>query len=617
MITRKLGSILRGNATPFQLTAACVLGSLLGFAPGFMQAPALYVLLIAALLVLDANLAVAGLLAVVMRLVSFLVVPVSFAVGEFLLDGPTSGIAEIVVNAPILAWCGFQYYAVAGGQLLGLVLGLVLGFLLVRGVKLLRARMAEAEKNPSKWGEVAQKRWARFGLWLVFGKKGKQSWEEKLARRKRNPVRIWGATLLVVLLVGGWVAQDMLAEPLARKGLVAGLERANGATADVGPVELSLGDGRFSVSELALADPNDLDRNVFSAEKLEADIEQADLLRRRLHIATIVVSEAKSGTARATPGVRTVPEAEAEEPAPAPGGDPQDKDEWSLEEVLADVDIWKERLLQGRRWLDKLAGSEGGEEEDEESYSERLERQIREQGWLSVEAGHLLEQAPTLRLSDLRVDGLEAEWLAGRVFDLNAQELSSHPRLVDAPPRLELNSRDGQLGVVFDLAPVSAGGGDGRLHFHWKGLAVDEAMAQLKLPGGAPLSGGTLDLEVEGAWAEGRIGWVDLPLRVTFHGTTFSMEGIGPTALEELVLPIGLYGPIQSPTIRFDASVLADALAEAGQAELARRLQSELGGRVGEALEKSGLELPADLEEGVGEQAKGLLDSLGGKKKDG
>ena len=50
MFTRQFGKILRGKATPFQLVAACVLGALLGFAPGPTQAPALYVLLVAALL---------------------------------------------------------------------------------------------------------------------------------------------------------------------------------------------------------------------------------------------------------------------------------------------------------------------------------------------------------------------------------------------------------------------------------------------------------------------------------------------------------------------------------------------------------------------------------------
>ena len=39
MITRKIGKLIRGKATPTQLMLACVLGSMLGFVPGFAQGP--------------------------------------------------------------------------------------------------------------------------------------------------------------------------------------------------------------------------------------------------------------------------------------------------------------------------------------------------------------------------------------------------------------------------------------------------------------------------------------------------------------------------------------------------------------------------------------------------
>ena len=92
MITRKLGSLLRGKATPFQVAAACVLGALLGFAPGILQGPALVLLLVAALLVVNANLGLALLVAGGARLLALLLAPVSFSIGRFLLEGPTEGL---------------------------------------------------------------------------------------------------------------------------------------------------------------------------------------------------------------------------------------------------------------------------------------------------------------------------------------------------------------------------------------------------------------------------------------------------------------------------------------------------------------------------------------------
>ena len=43
MVIRKIGKLLRGDATPGQILLACVLGSVLGFMPGFEQAAGLIV----------------------------------------------------------------------------------------------------------------------------------------------------------------------------------------------------------------------------------------------------------------------------------------------------------------------------------------------------------------------------------------------------------------------------------------------------------------------------------------------------------------------------------------------------------------------------------------------
>lgn len=615
MLVRQIGKLLRGKATPFQLVAACVLGSQLGFAPAVAQAPALYLLLVGALLVVNANLGLALLVAGATTLLSWIAAPVSFALGRFLLDGPTSDLAHAVVNAPFLAWCGLHYYAVAGGQLLAIVLGLVAGFVVASGVARFRRRMvaAAASENPSRWRELSEKRWARALLWLFFGGTGRKTWEEKLGPRVGNPVRISGVVLVALVGAGLWFAHGALAGPLARRGLETGLERANGATVDVGDVRLDLRQGFFGVEGLALADPNALERDLLRANELAADVDQVDFLRRQVHLAKLVVRDAASGVARETPGERVDGVAEtAGEVAERAREKAPDLEDLTLEDVIEEVELWRGRLSQARRWLERLA-PEPEEAVDDETFSERLARRAREAGWLRVPADHLIDGAPTFRLSALEVDGLVIDALPGRLFDVRGSELSTQPWLVDAPPTLALASRDGSIRFEVDLGPASRGGGPGGVRVHWKGLSVDETLAHLRLPGGAPLTGGTLDLEIDGSWAGGEIGHVDLPLRVTFHDTTLQMEGIERTELEELVLPIGLSGPIDAPRIHFDGSTFADALAEAGRGELARRVRGELE----EKLEKAGVKVPEDVEERVREQAGGLLDDVlgGGKKK--
>jgi hypothetical protein len=407
------------------------------------------------------------------------------------------------------------------------------------------------------------------------------------------------------------------------------LEEVNGATVDVGGVDLGLREGRIAVDGLALADPNALGQDLFRAARLEADVDQFDVLRRRLHVARIVVSEARSGVERETPGEKVASRRGEVAQRTREKIEDLGEDEYTLEDVVAQVELWKGRLEQARDWIDRVAGNPAEGEAGDETWTERLEREVRERGWASITADHLIDEAPALRLSELVVDGVQATWLGGRTFDIKGFELSSQPALVDAAPRLEIASRDGAVDIVVDLAPVSRKGGEGALRFHWTGLSVDEVMAQLSIPGGSPLAGGTLDLVLDGAWDGGRIGHVNLPLKATLRNTVLTLKGIDPTPLDELVLPIGLRGPIDSPRIRFDASALTDALVAAGKQELANKvgelLEGEVGEKLGELSEKTGIEVPKDmgdlgkvgekLPEGASQGAKDALDGLFGKKK--
>jgi hypothetical protein len=133
------------------------------------------------------------------------------------------------------------------------------------------------------------------------------------------------------------------------------------------------------------------------------------------------------------------------------------------------------------------------------------------------------------------------------------------------------------------------------------------------------MSGGTLDLEIDGGWANGKIGVLDLPLRATFRGTTFAAAGVQPTTVDAFTLPIGLSGPLDALVVKFDTSALTKALADAGKAELSKKLQGALGDQLQGLQEKTGIELPGGLGGGAAKEvekgAKGLLEGvLGGKK---
>ena len=86
MLFRKIGALIRGKVTPFQIMAACVLGAVIGFLPGWAQAPGLMVLTTLLLIILNANLLVAGLVGLGSRLLSLLAAPLLFKIGRLLFD---------------------------------------------------------------------------------------------------------------------------------------------------------------------------------------------------------------------------------------------------------------------------------------------------------------------------------------------------------------------------------------------------------------------------------------------------------------------------------------------------------------------------------------------------
>ncbi len=115
MITRKIGKIVCGSATPAQLMLACVLGAMLGFMPGFWQAAGVIVLLTILLVLLNANLMLAAVVGLLAKAASVALLPVSFMAGRVLLDGPTQPIFKWAINTPVLALFGFEFYVTTGG----------------------------------------------------------------------------------------------------------------------------------------------------------------------------------------------------------------------------------------------------------------------------------------------------------------------------------------------------------------------------------------------------------------------------------------------------------------------------------------------------------------------
>lgn len=602
IFTRKLGKIFRGKATPAQLMMATVIGTTAGFMPGFLQAPGLLLLLFLAAVILNANLAVMGLCLLVSALLSILLLPVTFRIGQFLLDGPLEGLFSAIVNAPVLALMGFEYYVTTGGLVVGLVLGGFFGYGLIRAVQGFRRKMVELDKNSEGWKRFQQRRVVKlFILLFIGGGHGKATYEDLLAKKGGSPFRPLGLVAAGLMIVMGILVSLFAGDAIVAYAVQSGLERANGATVDLERAELRLREGRINLSGLAMADPNELSADLFRADLIEADISQADLLRKRMHFERLRVVDASSGEERARPGLLNRPLSKAPPPPP------EDGEAKTVEDYLRNAEKWRERLAQVADWLDRFSGPEElpgetdetdetdgtAEPEDEDA---RL-RRLREDGYRNAVASHLVQGAPTLLVSVASVEKMRVTQMPDETLDISAENLSTHPGLVEGAPRVTIRSSAETLLFDATMAAFSKTSAANTLELVYLGLPVDDVVGDLKFSGEAPMQGGSMDLRSKGSWTASA---VDLPLEVTLRNTTFSLPEVGATPIEELMLPIGVTGPLRNPRIHFTDAALADALAAAGKAELSRRIKGETDKVREKAEEKVGEEWR--------ERTRGFLD---------
>lgn len=610
MVLRKIGGFLRGKATRGQVLTASVLAGLLGFIPGFflpsdlgggfLQAPGLILVLLFAVLVCNANLGVFTLVTVAAKLTSLVMLPVSFAIGQALIEGPLQSMFESLANGPVTAWFGLEYYATTGGLVLGLFFGVAVGIVLVKSLATYRHRMAQIEAGSTAYQNYSSKWYVRFLTWLLLGKgKGnKITWQELAeGNRRALPIRISGVIVVAAIAVGLYMFQGSYSTGALTKGLQGSLVAANGATVDLQSAQLDLAGGALRIQNLAIADAADLDANLFQASALEAQIDTGALLRKRIVIETLRATDAKSGEKRTTKGVLVTEPTPP--PAPAPG-------QHTIEDYLKDVEVWRDRIRQASEWFEKLSGAdkEPPAPTSPEERQKQIEQEVADYGLAKVFAAHLRDEQPLVWIKNIDLKGISCKAAPGGAIDLVVNNWSSNAWLLSEAPTVGFKSADGSMDISL-LGPSKDRKGAG-VDLSMKGLSVDSMMAKVKTGASAPVRGGTMDFAIKGSLMTslGQATQLDLPLQLTLRDTTFALSGTKETKVEQLLLPIGIRGPVDQPSIQLDDQALAKALVAAGKQELANFVSAQAGKLLGGVPGLDGIIDPTKSPEQMLEAAK-------------
>lgn len=611
MISRQIGKIIRGNATPFQLFSACVLGSMLAFLPGFGQAPGAILILIFALIVLNANLTLAVLVGTVAKIAAIVLTPASFAVGRILLDGPTSGLFQSAINAPVLALCGFEYYTVSGGLFIGALFGIVAGFGIGRILVALRKTMASLEECSELFKKISGSRTTRLISWIVLGPDAKKgSWNDVMQKKVGLPVRPLGIVFVAIACALLFLVVQFGKGPIMTAALQAGLEKANGATVDIGNAQIDFKENKLTITGLAIADASNLDFDLLRAATVEADISTASLLSKRMKLDRVVISNAEHNVKRDTLAYRIGPPPEVS-PAPPTTDEGEGK---TIDDYLKNAKIWKERLAKAKELLDKISGPKDEEgkaqapaPENKEAFEDWLKGQINVSGYNSVRAEHLLTGTPRFMIGELIIDQLKTPMLPDKTIDFMARNLSTHPWLVSEEKSIVIRSSKNTVGFNLQLGSGGAANSSNAFEFHYRGLPTDQITGSLNLGGEQLLGGGTMDIVAKGSWKHDKGVVIDLPLSVQLNNATISLPGnAGKHPIDSLTIAVGIAGPLDNPRIRVDSKAFAEAVKQAALATGTQFIRD----RAGKELEKvlgDKIKLPG--------RAGGLFNKiLGGKK---
>lgn len=121
-------------------------------------------------------------------------------------------------------------------------------------------------------------------------------------RRRRTRVFRWEGIvpfmLVLALLAAGWL---LLGERMVRDAIVEAGTKALGTQLDIAELRIHPLRGAVELRGIALADPFDLNRNLFEIRAVRLRLEPAPLLEKRLVVTELAVTDVATGTRRATP----------------------------------------------------------------------------------------------------------------------------------------------------------------------------------------------------------------------------------------------------------------------------------------------------------------------------
>lgn len=480
MSQNRIFGLLLGRATSEQLFLSCLLGGVIGCVPWDHTGIALIALGAGLLLILNASVPIFTAMLGAGSLLALLAHEQIDSAGAALLTGPLGGLFARLNEAPLFAWAEWESDRLTGGVICGLALGGLTGALLVKIVKSLRARLADLEEGSEAFKKWTSKTWVKLLAWALLGGLPKEGFRAALELKGRwwRPFGVFGAALLLIM---GCVYLSIAQAKGVRSALVGGIAQMTGAQVDCAAAELSFATARLSVAGLAIANPDDLSRDLVRWESLEADLDAIALSRNELVIERLVLAGATFDQAREVDAVPI----ELKSPSRGARPKPDRGKEVDWRELIEDREEVEELLEQVRRGFELFTGGDG------DADAQRQAQEI---------AGVLLpppSKRTQLHRSRPKLHIIEAAWReipvsSERTAEVLVFDLTDEPDLIERKPTTTLRTSDGDFELSWTRESEES------LRFKGGGKEIDAAQLAEELGQSGKLSGGTLRIEIEG-----------------------------------------------------------------------------------------------------------------------
>lgn len=583
---KKLLKIIFGQATPFQLFLGCLLGFILGFIPGFSYAPFLMMLAIFFVIIFNVNIGFVVITYIISKIISFLIEGISFYVGCWLLDGPLQFIFKWLINTPVFAYLGFDYYLVAGGFVIAVILGIIIGLIVVCLFKTVRNKMAVIQTNSEMYQKIVNKFSVKLISWVLMGKSAhKIDWVLLKNKKLKHPFRLSGVILVIVIIILLFVFHSFLQSKMVSNILQSQLSKINGATVDFKSLNINLKDAELSVKGLGFSNPQNLEMDRFFADNLNAKINISHLLTKRLSLEKVIVNGISFDHQRVTKGVLVNNQAiESNKIAKENKNKDQNKevkqannqkmDTYSIDHYMKNAKKYHQYLASINRLLNMIGNNNQKDNlENNKDTNKTMTNEVKLYGYANVRATHLIDQFPTLTIESLKANEIKSNF-DHKVFNLDAKNLATEPYLLNKPTNIHLISTD--QSIKLNLINSNNQSSKNSIELSLKNLPAKTLLENIQFSQNFSLTADSFSLKTKGKWfIKDQTVFINLPINLKLDKTNIKVNNTN-TSIDQLTLQFKVTGSLNKPLLEIKKDQMKDILLQTGTSEIKNKLNQKI-----------------------------------------